>query len=134
MKKALITGITGQDGSYLAELLLEKGYEVHGIVRRASVSTTQRIDHIIDKLHLHEGDLSDSTSIIRVIGAVRPDEKIVDEYSVWVNSDITKTEEGFEYHMVQYTKDEYIKLMDEANLKAQADLEYIAMMTEVELE
>lgn len=69
-----------------------------------------------------------------VKSAVRPDEKIVDEYSVWVNSDITKTEEGFEYHMVQYTKDEYIKLMDEANRKAQADLEYIAMMTEVELE
>ena len=69
-----------------------------------------------------------------VKSAVRPDEKIVDEYSVWVNSDITKTEEGFEYHMVQYTKDEYIKLMDEANQKAQADLEYIAMMTEVELE
>ena len=69
-----------------------------------------------------------------VKSAVRPDEKIVDEYSVWVNSDITKTEEGFEYHMVQYSKDEYIKLMDEANQKAQADLEYIAMMTEVELE
>ena len=69
-----------------------------------------------------------------VKSAVRPDEKIVDEYSVWVNSDITKTEEGFEYHMVQYTKDEYIKLMDEANQKAQADLEYIAMMTEVDLE
>ena len=69
-----------------------------------------------------------------VKSAVRPDEKIVDEYSVWVNSDIIKTEEGFEYHMVQYTKDEYIKLMDEANRKAQADLEYIAMMTEVELE
>ena len=50
MKKALITGITGQDGSFLAELLLEKGYEVHGIIRRASVSTTQRIDHILDKL------------------------------------------------------------------------------------
>ena len=69
-----------------------------------------------------------------VKSAVRPDEKIVDEYSVWVNSDIIKTEEGFEYHMVQYTKDEYIKLMDEANQKAQADLEYIAMMTEVDLE
>ena len=69
-----------------------------------------------------------------VKSAVRPDEKIVDEYSVWVNSDIIKTEEGFEYHMVQYTKDEYIRLMDEANLKAQADLEYIAMMTEVELD
>ena len=69
-----------------------------------------------------------------VKSAVRPEAKVVDEYSVWVNSDIIKTEEGFEYHMVQYTKDEYIKLMDEANQKAQADLEYIAMMTEVELE
>ena len=69
-----------------------------------------------------------------VKSAVRPEAKVVDECSVWVNSDITKTEEGFEYHMVQYTKDEYIKLMDEANRKAQADLEYIVMMTEVELE
>ena len=69
-----------------------------------------------------------------VKSTVRPDAKVVDECSVWVNSDITKTEEGFEYHMVQYSKDEYIKLMDEANQKAQADLEYIAMMTEVELE
>jgi GDPmannose 4,6-dehydratase len=74
MKKALITGITGQDGSYLAEFLLEKGYEVHGIIRRASVSTTERIDHIMDQLHIHEGDLSDSTSLIRVIKEVEPDE------------------------------------------------------------
>ena len=74
MKKALITGITGQDGSYLAEFLLEKGYEVHGIVRRASVSTTARIDHIMDKLIIHEGDLSDSSSIIRIVLEVKPDE------------------------------------------------------------
>jgi len=74
MKKALITGITGQDGSFLAELLLEKGYEVHGIVRRASVSTTERINHILDRLVIHEGDLSDSTSIMKVILAVQPDE------------------------------------------------------------
>lgn len=76
MKKALITGITGQDGSYLAEFLLEKGYEVHGIVRRASVSTTQRIDHLLIKnlIKIHEGDLSDSSSIIRIIKAVEPDE------------------------------------------------------------
>ena len=74
MKKALITGITGQDGSYLAELLLSKGYEVHGIIRRASVSTTERIDHILDQLHIHEGDLSDSISIVRVIKEVEPDE------------------------------------------------------------
>lgn len=74
MKKALITGITGQDGSYLAEFLLEKGYEVHGIVRRSSSHTTDRIDHIIDRLSIHEGDLSDSSSIIRVMAEVRPDE------------------------------------------------------------
>lgn len=74
MKKALITGITGQDGSYLAEFLLEKGYEVHGIVRRTSSHTTNRIDHIIDSLFIHEGDLSDSSSIIRVMAEVQPDE------------------------------------------------------------
>ena len=74
MKKALITGITGQDGSYLAEFLLEKGYEVHGITRRASISNTARIDHIIDKITLHDGDLSDSSSLIRIISMVQPDE------------------------------------------------------------
>ncbi|MBO4783233.1 MAG: GDP-mannose 4,6-dehydratase, partial [Lachnospiraceae bacterium] len=74
MKKALITGITGQDGSYLAELLLEKGYEVHGITRRASIANTGRIAHILDKITLHDGDLSDSTSLIRIIGVVKPDE------------------------------------------------------------
>ena len=74
MKKALITGITGQDGSYLAELLLDKGYDVHGITRRASISNTGRIDHIKDKLTLHDGDLSDSSSLIRIISEVQPDE------------------------------------------------------------
>lgn len=76
MKKALITGITGQDGSYLAEFLLEKGYEVHGITRRASISNTSRIDHLIEKnaVTLHDGDLSDSSSLIRIIGIVQPDE------------------------------------------------------------
>lgn len=76
MKTALITGITGQDGSYLAEFLLDKGYEVHGILRRASVSNTSRIDHLIrdGKIHLHEGDLTDSSSIIRILSLVRPDE------------------------------------------------------------
>lgn len=74
MKKAFITGITGQDGSYLAEFLLEKGYEVHGIVRRASVSNTGRIDHIIDRIILYDGDLSDSSSLIRIIGEIEPDE------------------------------------------------------------
>ena len=76
MKKALITGITGQDGSYLAEFLLEKGYEVHGMVRRASVSNTSRIDHILgqERLFLHEGDMGDSSSIIRIVCQVKPDE------------------------------------------------------------
>lgn len=81
MKKALITGITGQDGAYLAELLLSKGYEVHGIKRRSSLINTQRIDHIYEDLHnnnvrfiLHYGDLSDSTNIIRIVQEVQPDE------------------------------------------------------------
>jgi GDPmannose 4,6-dehydratase len=74
MKKALITGITGQDGSYLAELLLEKGYEVHGIVRRSSLINTDRIDHIFENINLHYGDLTDSTNIVRVIQKVQPDE------------------------------------------------------------
>lgn len=76
MKKALITGITGQDGSYLAEFLLEKGYEVHGVTRRASISNTLRIDHLIleNAIRLHDGDLSDSSSLIRIINLVQPDE------------------------------------------------------------
>lgn len=81
MKKALITGITGQDGAYLAELLIKKGYEVHGIKRRSSLFNTQRIDHIYEDmhvegrdLHLHYGDLTDSTNLIRIIQEVRPDE------------------------------------------------------------
>lgn len=81
MKKAIITGITGQDGAYLAEFLLKKGYEVHGIKRRSSLFNTQRIDHIYEDphipdrhLHLHYGDLTDSTNIIRIIQEVQPDE------------------------------------------------------------
>jgi GDPmannose 4,6-dehydratase len=74
MKVALITGITGQDGSYLAELLLEKGYEVHGIVRRSSLINTDRIDHLYDRIKLHYGDLTDSTNLINVIKKVQPDE------------------------------------------------------------
>lgn len=73
-KKALITGITGQDGSYLAEFLLEKGYEVHGIIRRASISNMARIEHLIDQIKLHDGDLSDSSSLIRIVNCVQPDE------------------------------------------------------------
>jgi len=76
MKKAFITGITGQDGSYLAELLLEKKYEVHAILRRASVSTTQRIDHILDhpNLYTYHGDLTDSSNLHRLMTKIRPDE------------------------------------------------------------
>jgi len=74
MKIALITGITGQDGSYLSEYLLEKGYEVHGLKRRSSSFNTDRIDHILDKLQLHYGDLTDSSSIISIINSCRPDE------------------------------------------------------------
>ena len=81
MKKALITGITGQDGSYLAEFLLNKNYEVHGIKRRTSLINTGRIDHLYQDPHeaklkfiLHHGDLTDSTSLIRIIQEVQPDE------------------------------------------------------------
>ena len=73
-KTALITGITGQDGSYLAEFLLEKGYEVHGIQRRSSFKNTGRIEHLLDKITLHDGDLSDSSSLIRIINLTEPDE------------------------------------------------------------
>lgn len=72
--RALITGITGQDGSYLAELLLEKGYEVHGVVRRSSLINTHRIDHIYDQLHLHYGDLTDSANIIALLQKIKPTE------------------------------------------------------------
>ena len=74
MKRALITGITGQDGSYLAELLLEKGYEVHGMTRRASLPNTDRIAHLLGRITLHDGDLSDASSIIRILRLVKPDE------------------------------------------------------------
>ena len=76
MKKALITGVTGQDGSYLSEFLLEKGYEVHGMIRRSSVDYRERIAHIEGdpNFHLHYGDLSDSISLVKLIGQIRPDE------------------------------------------------------------
>lgn len=76
MKKAFITGITGQDGSFLAELLLEKDYEVHGIIRRASLFNTARIDHVMgnENLHLHHGDLSDSANLNKLLGEIKPDE------------------------------------------------------------
>jgi GDPmannose 4,6-dehydratase len=74
MPRALITGITGQDGSYLAELLLEKGYEVHGMVRRASTETFSRIEHLRDRITLHQGDLLDHRSLVDALRAARPDE------------------------------------------------------------
>ena len=81
MKRALVTGVTGQDGAYLAEFLLEKGYEVHGIKRRASLFNTDRIDHLYQDPHeqdlkfiLHYGDLTDGTNLIRVVQEVQPDE------------------------------------------------------------
>lgn len=100
MKKALITGITGQDGSYLAELLLEKGYEVHGIKRRASSFNTQRIDHIYEDPHvenqhfvLHYGDLTDSTNLTRIIQQVQPDEI----YNLGAQSHVAVSFESPEY-------------------------------------
>jgi GDPmannose 4,6-dehydratase len=100
MKKALITGITGQDGSYLAELLLEKGYEVHGIKRRASSFNTQRIDHIYEDPHvehsrfkLHYGDLTDSSNLTRIISEVRPDEI----YNLGAQSHVAVSFEAPEY-------------------------------------
>lgn len=74
MKTALITGITGQDGSYLSELLIEKGYEVHGIVRRNSIERYDRIQHLLDKIHLHYGDMSDSLNLMRLVAEIEPDE------------------------------------------------------------
>ena len=73
-KIALITGITGQDGSYLAELLLDKGYDVHGIIRRSSVPNTERIDHIANKVNLHYGDMTDSTNLNNLVRSLQPDE------------------------------------------------------------
>jgi len=100
MKTALITGITGQDGSYLAELLLEKGYAVHGIKRRASSFNTARIDHLYQDPHeldprltLHYGDLTDSTNLIRIIQQVQPDEI----YNLGAQSHVAVSFEAPEY-------------------------------------
>lgn len=99
-KRALITGITGQDGSYLAELLLEKGYEVHGIKRRASSFNTQRVDHIYQdpheagaRLHLHYGDLTDSSNLTRIMAEVEPDEV----YNLGAQSHVAVSFEAPEY-------------------------------------
>lgn len=101
MKKALITGITGQDGSYLAELLLGKGYEVHGIIRRSSTVNTERIDHLIhpdddNTLHLHYGDLSDGGSLSRLIEKIQPDEV----YNLAAQSDVKVS-----FDVPEYTSD-----------------------------
>ena len=100
MKKALITGITGQDGSYLAELLLEKGYEVHGIKRRSSLFNTQRVDHIYEDPHvehqrfkLHYGDLSDTSNVIRLLSEIEPDEV----YNLGAQSHVAVSFESPEY-------------------------------------
>src|SRR5690606_37065344 len=100
MKVALITGITGQDGSYLAEFLLSKGYEVHGIKRRSSSLNTQRIDHLYQaphesnrKLILHYGDLSDSSNLIRILSEVQPDEV----YNLAAQSHVAVSFESPEY-------------------------------------
>ena len=100
MKKALITGITGQDGSYLAEFLLSKGYEVHGIKRRASSLNTQRIDHIFEDPHsdnvrfkLHYGDLTDSSNLTRIIRDIEPDEV----YNLGAQSHVALSFEAPEY-------------------------------------
>ncbi|QNJ00527.1 GDP-mannose 4/6-dehydratase [Synechococcus sp. A15-62] len=100
MKRALITGITGQDGSYLAELLLEKGYEVHGIKRRSSSFNTGRIDHLYQDPHaadprliLHYGDLTDSTNLIRIIQQVQPKEI----YNLGAQSHVAVSFEAPEY-------------------------------------
>jgi GDPmannose 4,6-dehydratase len=100
MKKALITGVTGQDGSYLAEFLLEKGYEVHGIKRRASLFNTQRVDHIYEdpqvensRFRLHYGDLTDSSNLTRIISEVQPDEV----YNLGAQSHVAVSFEAPEY-------------------------------------
>ena len=100
MKRALITGITGQDGSYLAEFLLEKGYEVHGIKRRSSLFNTQRLDHIYQdphvensRLKLHYGDLSDSSNLTRLIRDIEPDEI----YNLGAQSHVAVSFESPEY-------------------------------------
>jgi len=93
VKTALITGITGQDGSYLSELLLEKGYNVHGLVRRTSTSSTSRIDHIKDRLTFHDGDMTDSGSLVNVLKSVQPDEV----YNLAAQSHVRTSFENPEY-------------------------------------
>jgi GDPmannose 4,6-dehydratase len=132
MRKALITGITGQDGSYLAELLLAKGYEVHGIVRRASTFNRQRIDHLRngadtqDRIHLHYGDLGDSESLTTVLAAVLPDEV----YNLAAQSHV-----GISFRMPTYTGDVTaigtVRLLEAVRQKAPESRFYQASSSEL---
>src|SRR5204862_4537783 len=96
MKKALITGVTGQDGSYLAELLLSKGYEVHGLIRRSATGNTRNIDHLMDTMTLHRGDLADVPSLFRTIQKVRPQE---------IYNEADQDHAGWSYDLVDYATD-----------------------------
>jgi len=94
-KVALITGVTGQDGSYLAEFLLEKGYSVHGIKRRSSLFNTQRVDHIYQDLHadnvnftMHYGDLTDTSNLVRIVQQIQPDEVYLKRQSLALDIEI----------------------------------------------
>lgn len=95
-KTALILGITGQDGSYLAEILLEKGYEVHGLIRRSATGNTKNIDHILDRITLHRGDLADVPSLYRTITTVRPQE---------IYNEADQDHAGWSYDLVDYASD-----------------------------
>ncbi|MBM3231162.1 GDP-mannose 4,6-dehydratase [Candidatus Peregrinibacteria bacterium] len=95
-KKALVLGVTGQDGSYLTELLLKKGYEVHGFIRRSATGNTVNIDHLLDKITLHRGDLADTTSLYRTIDAVRPQE---------IYNEADQDHAGWSYDLVDYASD-----------------------------
>ncbi len=96
MKKALILGVTGQDGSYLAELLLEKGYEVHGLIRHSATGNTKNIKHILDKIIVHQGDLADTTSLYRAITKSNPDE---------IYNEADQDHVGWSYNTVDYSSD-----------------------------
>ena len=119
MKKAFITGVTGQDGSYLAELLLEKGYEVHGIKRRASSFNTQRIDHVYEdphnpnpRLSLHYGDLTDTSNLTRILREVEPDEI----YNLGAQSHVAVS-----FEAPEYTADQAGQNLGDAGKSDQAD-------------
>src|SRR4030065_379265 len=114
-KRALITGITGQDGSYLAELLLEKGYEVHGLIRRSSTFNTERIDHIYadphdpkSKLFLHYGDITDSGQLTNLIYNIQPDEI----YHLAAQSHVRVS-----FDMPEFTGKELLKIMVDSDIK-----------------